>query len=185
MKCTKCILHKFAKTNCFIGLKNPKAKLVIYLDFPYQDDDRAGDIGYSQATKFILWSLKRMSLDLKDIAIEFILKCHKPTKELKQKQVRLEAVAQCKTNALIYPEVKSIVLLGTIACEYRLKKPITKLVNTTWFKNPQIFIGYNPAVIINTPSESVDIYRMIWWAAETAKLNPKLNASIKPFKYEL
>lgn len=184
--CTKCPLHEFAKTNCHPGKGSLNPKLLIRLDYPYIDDDRSGIIGNSQATKLLLWLLKRMSLTLDEIAIDFVLKCHKPKNQLKKKPDRLNAINQCRSNDSFKQFfVKAIVLMGSIACESRFKEQLKDKESAFWQDNPRIFVTYSPAYAIETPSETVGIYRMIWWAAEHAGLKPKFNPNIKPFNYDI
>ncbi len=182
MNCTKCLLHKFARTNCFQPRGSSNPKLLIRLDYPYIDDDKGGQ---SKATKLLLWMIKRMSLSLEQIAIDYILKCHKPKQQLKKKPERLEAIRQCKSNDNLSIKPKAIVLMGSIACESKFPDQLKNREGAYWFDNPRVFVTYSPAYAIETPSQIVGIYRMIWWAAEYAGLNPKFNPQIKPFNYDI
>lgn len=191
MTCTKCPLHEFAKTNCFQPKGSSNPKMVIYLDHPHDDDDRKGRIGESDGTRLLLWMLKRMSVSLDDVSIEFALKCRKPKNQLTKKPERLEAIRQCKNN-LIAIKPKVIVVMGSIACEGFMGGQLLKNLEGAYWNTfgtmketaPHTYVTYSPAYAIKTPSETVRIYRILFMSAKEAGLSPKFNSTIKSFNYE-
>jgi uracil-DNA glycosylase len=195
--CKLCPLHLTAKAICMDGpLKTEYPKLLIYVDNPSMEEDKKRKAGSSDVIQMVLWLLDRMSVSTKDVSIQFTLKCYKSKKQLKKKDERLEAIKACSVHSIgefsqLSP--RTIICMGPISCEaffngaqaktkagWKWQSPATKIVERVWVTNSPA-----SAVPPASPSESVELYRVLFKAAEEAGLNPCHNPNCKPYPFDV
>jgi len=194
-ECTDCVLHERAKHRCLPSLGTQDAVLAIYLDSPSFLDDRRGRSFVSDNAEFVKFCLKRMSVSLDNVFLDYIVKCC-PGKMPGQKENRMACVRACSQYRFAalqkLPHIKAIVGLGSLACEtFTLVKEVGKRAGSDWEPiSPimkqyvdHIWIGMSPGVLKEQPSEAGSIFRVIWMAAEEAGLKPEVNLEIKPYDF--
>lgn len=197
--CKLCPLHLTAKAVCMEGpLKTENPKLLIYVDHPSMEEDKKRKAGSSDIIQMVLWLLDRMSVSPRDVSIQFSLKCYKSKQQLRKKDERLEAIQACSNHRLsetkfFHTSLKSIVAMGPISCEawfngaqaktkagWKWQSPFTKIVERIWVTNSPA-----SAVPPASASASVELYRVLFCAAEEANLNPHHNPNCKPYPFEV
>lgn len=172
-----------------------KAKLAIYLDSPMYHDAKSRRIGKSRAAELLLWILKRMSISLDDVMIDYSLKCYKLPKALSKKPDRMIALAACRKHTLVNlaaTEVNTIVAMGSDSCEAFLGGSLLRdkegaswnTYGTLREQVPKIYVTYAPGFALKTKSEVVRLYRTIFTAAKAAGLKPVFNPKVKHFNYD-
>jgi len=171
--------------------------ILIYIDHPNKEEDQRHKAGFSRGVKVVRWLMERMSIDPSQFAIEFTLKCFKTPQQLKQKAERLECIYACEEHRIAEirrMKPKAIVAMGPISCEAWFNGGTTKnhegashshkvaalksLINKVW-------VTYNPAIVYESPGESVGLYRVLFVACEEAGLKPQHNPNCKSFDFEL
>lgn len=194
--CSDCELHLTARpsSRCLKGEGGIEAKLAIFLDAPHFMDDRRGRSFISDSGALLKWMLRRMSLNMTQVYIDYIVKCY-PKKLPKQKAARYNVITTCaqyRFATLQHIRPKEIVALGTLGCEAFLGTgeikdyqgtnwvPREEAIGTTWSR---VWIGYSIAYALQSPSEAHSIFGLIWQAAEAAELNPQINETIPPFDW--
>lgn len=197
--CVACSLHKTSLTVGMDGpLQSTSAKLLIYVDSPTEEEDKKHKAGSSKNIKMVRHLMDTMSLDPKDVSIQFTLKCFKPKHALTKKEERLQAIKACfeHTSQQIRQlvSVKSIVTMGAASCEAFFGGAQLKTKEGTK-SNPhdkeirakvnQVWIAYAPAYADATPAETLRLYRVMFRAAQQAGLNPVFNPNAKPYDYNL
>lgn len=197
-KCRACQLHKYAhpRAVCLKGKNVDKPKrLVIFTDYPDYYADHAQKPYAMDCGRLLDWMLKRMSIDPKRVAYEYTLRCY-PQKSLPTtKAKRANCILECNgyrfaTIAKLRP--KAVVCLGQTSLEaftgktkvgdYSERKVGVQQTSVSRFV-PNVWIGYSLQYCLISPSDSVQVFRTIWCAAEEAGLKPKINASVPPFAF--
>lgn len=194
-ECTDCVLHTKAKHVCLPSVGTQDAVLAIYLDYPSFIDDRRGRGFVSDNAEFVKFCLKRMSVNLEDVYLDYIVKCA-PGKMPGQKADRMSCVNACSQYRFAalqnLPHLKAIVGLGSLSCEtFTLVKEVGKRTGSDWKPiSPimqqhvdRIWIGMSPGVLKEQPAEAGSIFRVIWMAAEEAGLKPEVNQNMKPYEF--
>lgn len=196
--CQLCELHQHANEGsvCLRGEGGGRAKLLIYLDYPTEIEDRRHRSMVSNAVELLRWMLSRMSIAPNEYYIDYVIKCYpKRCKTFTKKADRLSFVEACSeyriaTLQSIRP--KSIIAMGRVACEaFTGSSEIKNYEGTSWtpyepaVRNyvERVWITYSPAYALQDCAESVGIYRVLQHAAIDAQLNPKFNPKIKMFDY--
>lgn len=195
-RCVDCELHRKAKHRCLPSWGTPDlCKLAIYLDHPSAVEDKRGRSFVSDNADFVQFCLRRMSVNIEEVYLDYILKCY-PIKLPGKKPDRMACVSACAQYRLAsledLPHLRAVVGLGSLACEtFTGVKEIGLKAGVSWEPIspimrqlcPTIWIGYSPGSVREKPSEAGAIYRVIFRAAEQAGLNPKPNLSIKPYEF--
>lgn len=197
VECEDCVLHKKAKHVCLPSIGTQDAVLAIYLDYPSFLDDRRGRSFVSDNGEFVKYCLKRMSVKLEDVYLDYIVKCA-PGKMPGKKEDRMACVRACSQYRFAalqkLPHIKAIVGLGSLSCEtFTMVKEVGKRAGADWEPiSPimkqhvdHIWIGISPGVLKEQPAEAGSIFRVIWMAAEEAGLNPEVDESVKPYDFDV
>lgn len=184
------------KAVCLKGGGGLDARLAIFLDAPSIVEDRRGKGLVSESAEFLKWLLNRMSVSTQDVYVDYVLKCyHKPNKNVGKKAFRaqmLEACSVYRFATLQRIKPKAIIAMGTIACEaFTGSSEIGEYEGARWTSNEPrvreivdaVWISYAPAYALESPAESVGIYRTLFAAAKEAGLKPKLNTKIPLYDY--
>lgn len=195
-ECTRCVLHKRAKHRCLPSVGDQDCTLAIFLDYPTLVDDRRGRSFSSDNAEFVRFCLKRMSVPLEAVYLDYIVKCY-PVKMPGKKDERMACVRECSTYRTESIEqlthLKAMVVLGSLGCEMiTTDKTVGHKAGAEWAPiSPMlrqhidhVWIGMSPGVLAEKPSEAGSIYRVIWMAAEEAGLHPKV-AKIAPYEFKL
>lgn len=197
--CKLCELHNSAnrKSVCLRGGGGDQAKLMIYLDHPSIVEDRRNRGLCSNAVEWLKWALSRMSVDRKNVYVDYVLKCYpgnakKQFKKKANRQVYYEVCSTYRVATLQLIKPKAIIAMGSKACEAFLgSDKVGDYEGTNWIPDEpfvrehveRLWISYSPAYALEAPAESVGIYRVLWFAAMEAGLQPKLNTKQTPFDY--
>ncbi len=167
MNCKLCVLHTVNKRTRIAPHIGSDVRMSIILDHPFMLDCRMGRFGHSEPSLFLKWLLGRMSVDLKNVYIDFALKCYKPKNLLTHKSARIAALQSCKIHFPLSPsEMGAVVACGKIATEL--------FPDTPW---KACSIGAPLA----SPAATVDLYGTLFEAAESVKLKPK---PVRDYTYE-
>lgn len=192
LNCKRCELHSQVQSVGLSGHVGLSARLGIFLDHPTLEEDKRHKTGFSDSMRALWWLLEKMSVDKEDVLIDYVLKCFRPDKVARQKAERLACIEGCATHrfALLQMNpVKSLVVMGRIACEAFLNGADLKSKEGCYWQPAEakvqaiinkLWVTYSPAYIIQSPSESPRLYRVLFRAAEEANLNPKWNPKVKP-----
>lgn len=198
INCQLCELYATAspKAVCLKGGGGLDAALCIFLDAPTIVEDRRGIALVSEAAVFLKWLLNRMSVQTKNVYVDYVLKCYpKPNKNVGKKPYRAEMLEACSVYrfaTLQLHKPKAIIAMGTTACEaFTGSTEIGEYEGARWVPNEPrvreivdgIWVTYSPAYALESPAESVGIYRTLFAAAEEAGLRPKLNKKIVKYDY--
>lgn len=191
-KCTACFLCKTAYTVGMQGkVSERENKFKIFLDYPSQEDDMRHEFGESRTSRFLVWMMRRNSIDDRDYDVFYTVKCALPKKNsLPNNERKWEVIDACSPLRLanLQNPPYTIVTMGDISCLAFLRESMPKKIHCDW-KSPEklgrVFVAYSPGYGLKKPAESVAMSRQLWFAAEHAGLKPKLNRSIKMFDYEV
>jgi uracil-DNA glycosylase family 4 len=197
--CKLCPLHLTAnpRSVCLKGEGNPDADLAIYFDSPNFLEDRMGKSFRSDAFDWLTWCLNRMSISIRQVYFDYVLKCYsKGYKDIGKKAYRAECIEQCATYrvaTLQQVKPKVIVAMGAHAIEAFLGTcEMKEVVEARWEANEPfvrqcgvdgIWATYSPAYPLQDPAASVGIYRTIFSAAEEAGLNPTFNDKLPHYDF--
>lgn len=195
--CTDCQLYAKAKHRCLPSIGGENCRLAIFLDSPAMIDDKRGRSFVSDNAEFVKFCLKRMSIRLEDVYLDYIVKCYTP-KLPGEKATRMECVRSCaqyRFESLKHlPKLRSIVALGALGCEtFTLAKKIGSKQGCEWVPASPIirqhvehvWIGFSPGLLKEKPSEAGSIYRVIYMAAKEAGLKPHVNLTLKPYDFQI
>lgn len=196
--CKDCPLYKGAhkKAICLKGKNSDTHKpLVIFTDHPDHYANHAQRPYAMDSGRLLDWMLKRMSIDPAKVAYEYTLRCYPKGSLPTTKAGRAACIMECNKYrfariAKIKP--KAIVTLGLASLEAFTGK--TKLKTSTernwraWEPVvarhcPTVWTSYSLAYCLMSPTDSTQVARTIWCAAEEAGLNPKVDASVPPFAF--
>lgn len=194
-ECEDCVLHKRARHRCLPSLGDQDCKLAIYLDSPTYMDDKRGRSFVSDNGEFVKYCLKRMTVDLDDVYLDYVVKCY-PGKMPGKKDERMACVRACSQyrfkSLKRLPHLKAMVVLGSLGCEMiTMDKTVGHKAGADWEPlSPlmrqhvqTVWVGYSPGMLVEQPSEAGSIYRVIFMAAEQAGLRPKADLSVKPYDF--
>lgn len=197
-ECEDCVLHKRARHRCLPSIGTQDAVLAIYLDAPNFLDDCRGRSFVSDNAEFVKYCLRRMSVLLDSVFMDYIVKCYPVPKLPGKKEDRMACVRACSQYRFAalqkLPHIKAIVGLGSLSCEtFTLVKEVGKRAGADWIPiSPimkqhveRIWIGMSPGVLKEQPSEAGSIFRVIWMAAEEAGLKPEVNREMKPYDFQV
>lgn len=172
-KCTECNLGKSctAHANASAGWGNPQAKLVIVLDCP----------GGHLEEALLVWLLKKAGLIADDVWVDYTFKC--PIESKIRKELHLEYYKKCWKQ---YPrnEIENnhtLILCGNYSVQLLAGEKL-KDINGRKAKTDAWCI-YSMGYALMNPAICVDIWRVIFKAAEEAGLKPKLNQTLEVFKF--
>jgi uracil-DNA glycosylase family 4 len=184
------------ESRCLKGEGSLDAKLAIYLDAPTIVEDRRHKSFVAEAAEYLKWLLKRMSVSSADVYIDYVLKCYpKTNKNFGKKAYRgqmLEACSTYRVATLQLIKPLAIVAMGRTACEaFTGSQEIGEYEGARWVPTePRIreivdgvWVTYSPGYALESPAESVGIYRILFAAAEEAGLKPQLNKKVIPYDY--
>lgn len=197
-ECNLCELSSTctAKSVCLKGGGGLDAKLAIYLDAPTIAEDRRGQPLVAEAAVFLRWLLRRMSVQPKQVYVDYVLKCYpKNHKHFGKKAYRAEMLEACsyyRIATLQQLKPKALVAMGKTACEaFTGSAEIGEYEGARWVPNEPrvreilngIWVAYSPAFALEDAAETVGIYRTLWAAAEEAGLKPKLDEKVERYDY--
>lgn len=153
---------------------NPNAPLYIVLDAP----------GDTNAEKLLIWMLMKLSLNEQHVFIDYTFRCPLPRHRKMKVEEGREFYTICWTQ---HPRTellaaKSIVICGSwgaklianrvMAQAHGRKDPVTE----SW-------INYGFSYLLMNPAECVDMWRIIFKAAEEAGLHPVMNMDVPKFVF--
>lgn len=196
--CTACQLHETASDRavCLKGKGvDQRRKLLIYTDVPDFFADRAGRAYTGEVYRILSWMLRRMSVDLDQVAFDYTLRCYPARSLPTTKAYRAECIMACAqyrfaTVAKVRP--KAIVCLGNVSLEAFTGK--TKIGEyegrRIWAWEPVVrdytdgvWVGYSIAYLQQYPGDAPSVFRTIWRAAEEAGLKPTIDKEVKPYTW--
>lgn len=195
-ECEDCQLHLTAKHRCLPSIGGQDCRLAIFLDNPAMIEDKRGRSFVSDNAEFVKFCLRRMSVSLDDVYMDYIVKCY-PKKLPGDKSVRMECVRACsqyRFKSLKHlPHLQTIVALGALGCEtFTLAKKIGTKQGCEWKPasplmqqhSEHVWVGFSPGLLKEKPSEAGAIYRVIFMAAKEAGLKPRV-AKIQPYDFQI
>lgn len=193
--CTACQLHEGTSCVCLKGKTGSIGGLMVFTDFPDYFAERARRPYTLDVGTILRWMFQRMSIDPDEITYEYTLRCYAQKTLPTTKAGRSVCIQECnqyRFATIAKARPRAIVTLGQTSLEAftgrtRVKDcsglaiPSNEGIVKRYVKH--IWCGYSVQYALSTPSESVDLFRVLWYAAHEAKLKPKLNPRIAPFKF--
>lgn len=189
--CQLCELNETCKSVCLKGEYGDDVKLMIFLNYPQIVEDRRGKPMVSEEAELLRWLIKRMSVPLANVGVDFVLKCYtKGSKSFSKKAERMKMIEACfryRIATLQHFRPKAVVVMGATACEAFLgSEKVASFEGTKWNpKEPKVrefidkvWVTYAPGYALKSPAECVTLYRTLFAAAEEAGLQPKLNKEL-------
>lgn len=197
--CTKCSLSETCnpKARCLKGEGGVNdINLAIYADHPYFMDDRRKRSFTSEPGQFLRWMLRRMSIPLERVYMDYVAKCYpsKLPKAWKEREPIVSSCSEYRIATLQKLQPKHIVTFGELSCQvFTGHSKLKEFVNANWPPSESwirkfcqnIWVGYSLAYPTNSPSDAYQLFGLLWIAAEAAGLNPVVNESVQPFKFEI
>lgn len=193
--CVDCDLHLKCKHRCLPSIGDQDCKLAIFLDQPGFLEDRKGLSWVGDSAAFVMYCLRRMSVDPDLVYRDYIIKCY-TAKLPGKKPERMGLVRACSQYRFAslqeMPHLKAVVVLGALGCETMTHcktvgdkqgaewEPISPLMRQ---HVPHVWVGFSPGLLREKAGEAGSIYRVIFMAAKEAGLNPKPNLAIKPYEF--
>lgn len=199
--CQNCQVSKTAKerSRCLKGEGGVGARLAIYADHPGYMDDRRGHSFVSDPGQLLKWMLRRMSIPMEKVYLDYVLKCYPGKKVPGKKPERLVCIQQCDrfriaTLQTLFP--REIIAFGGLSLEAfcgHAMQNLKQYANAYWPpRDPRIaqivnrvWIGYSTGYPIQAPGEAHTQFGLLWMAAEAAGLNPVINENVQPFKFPI
>jgi uracil-DNA glycosylase len=182
--CTRCWLHKSAKTVCMEAMPNLRAPLQVFIDGPTAQDDDFGGYGSSRVSRLLMWMLEKWTLYPEEVGINFTIRCC--TSTVKKKVDQKDSIAACS----IYSEkaiaaAKSLLGMGDLSSWRLLDSPISRTVYQEHKKARPVpvFMSYSPGYFLQKTAETIDGLRMLHRAAEAAGLKPIYNKDLPLFDF--
>lgn len=168
---------------------------MVFTDHPNYFADHAQKPYALDCGRLLDWMFQRMSVAPDRVAYDYTLRCY-PKKDLPStKAERANYILECnqyRFASIAKVRPRAIAILGQSSLEAftgqakvgplseRSYRPwegvVRKYVERVW-------IGYSIEYCLISPSDSVQVFRTLWQAAEDAGLKPKLDPSIPPFKF--
>lgn len=193
--CLDCALGHRVIHSCMPSIGDQDCRLAIYLDTPAAIEDRRGRSFVGDNAEFVKYCLRRMSVNLDDVYLDYVVKCAagKLPGKADDRMACVRACSQYRYAALkTLMHLKAMVVLGSLGCEMvTLNKNVGQHQGSEWipasptmkkyFKH--IWVGFSPGLVKEKPAESGSIYRVIFMAAQEAGLKPKANLTIKPYEF--
>lgn len=176
-RCKLCALSSYSRNN-IKGYGNVNAPLVIYHGTPLQGEEE----------QLLLWMLLSMSLTEKDVYVDWILRCPEPrvkkNSPISKKKDRLHCMKVCTTyHPCVHLLSQQIVAIGNIAFEAFSDHSEVGKFQGRYHEEYGVWATYSLAYALMSAAESLDIFRVLWRAAEVAGLRPIRNKSIRPFEF--
>lgn len=196
--CTACQLHKGCKTVCMKD-KNAdgRRKLMIFTDYPDYVSDAARRPYFTDTGEILNWMLERMSVNSKEVAYGYTLRCQSTKTEPSKKADRAAVIVECnqyRFASIAKCKPKAIVALGNTSLEAFTGKSKAGDYQGRTVKAwegvvrdyvEHVWVGYSlQYILFQGVTETPNTFRTIFKAAKEAGLNPKLNPEIKPFKWK-
>lgn len=193
--CTACSLHSGTSCVCLKGKEGNKNGLMIWTDFPDYFAERARRPYTLDVGAILRWMFQRMSIDPDEITYEYTLRCYAqktlPTTKA-NRSVCIQECNQYRFATIAKSRPRAIATLGQVSLEAftgrtRVKDcnglaiPVNEGIVKRYVQH--VWCGYSVQYALSTPSESVDLFRVLWYAAHEAKLKPKLNPRIAHFQW--
>lgn len=196
-KCSRCDLCWNARDGsvCLKGEGGMQPKLMIYLDSPSMVEDRRGKPMVGEPAMFLKDCLARMSLKPSDYYIDYVLKCYSKCKAFGTKSERIQFLEACSIYRFANLQrfkPRAVIGMGRICVETFVGSgKISDYAGTSWTPTEprvrdcvdHIWITYSPAYALESPAESVGIFRTLFAAAEDAGLKPTFKQNMKPYDY--
>jgi len=198
--CNDCKLASGCKVNCLKGREadEPHPPLMIFTDHPDYFADHAKRPYAYDTGKFLDWLFKRMSIDPEtSVGYEYTIRCYPVGGLPKSKAGRAPYIEECSqhrfaTIAKFKP--RAVVAMGTATLEAFTGKAkvgdhhgtrvipwegaVREVTDVLW-------ACYSVGYALKSPSETPSIFRVLYRAAESAGLKPKLNPNVAPFKWSI
>lgn len=111
------------RINTVPGEGNPHARLMIIGEGPGETEDKEGRPFVGRAGELLSEALKRAGLDRSDIFITNAVKCRAPGNR-NPSQEEMEKCYPYLVNQISYIQPGLIVVLGKVAAEYLLQRPV-------------------------------------------------------------
>lgn len=172
--CYDCRLGKAAGSyNAAKGWGNPNARLVVLLDCP-------GDV---LAERLLVWIFKRLSLDVNDAWVDYAFKCP-IVKGLKKAELK-PCFGVCWTShprPEVMREDTVLVVAGSWGADFLVNAKM-KQWHGRYHTDTEVWITYSLKYLLMNPAECVDLWRVLYKAAEEAGLKPKMKVDVEPFRF--
>lgn len=195
--CKDCSLHTGTSCVCMKGKGETYGTMTVFTDFPDYFATRARRAYALDVGRFLDWMFERMSINPRLINYEYTLRCYAQKTLPTTKAGRLVCIQECNQYrfAIVAKQrPKAIVTLGQVSLEAftgrtklkdnnGLQVPTNELIISRRCGIEHIWCGYSVQYALMSPSESPDMFRVLWYAAEEAGLKPKLNPSVTPFQW--
>lgn len=154
------------------GFGNPDAKLVVLMDDP----------GHVQSEKLLIWMFKKLGLTGNDVWVDYTFKCQIP-KGLKKNVLR-HCYEICwsshpRKEAL---EDRALVIAGNYGADFVLQQKM-KEMNGRKDEETGAWIIYSFSYALMNPAICVDIWRVLFKAAQEAGLEPRMVIDVEPFRF--
>lgn len=192
--CTACPLNEGASCVCLKGKGESKGGLMVFTDYPDYFADRARK-GYAlDVGKILDWMFVRMSVDPREsVRYEYTLRCYAQKTLPTTKANRYACIQECNSYrfaTIAKTKPKAIATLGQVSLEAFTGR--TRVKDSNGLNIPvnegivrrhvqHVWVGYSIQYILLSPSETPDLFRVLWYAAQEAGLKPKLNPTVPPF----
>lgn len=193
--CTACDLHEGTSCVCLKGKSGEKGGLMVFTDYPDYFAERARRPYALDVGAFLRWCFQRMSVNPEIITYEYTLRCYGQKTLPTTKAGRAVCIQECNQYRFVTiakTQPRAIVTLGQTSLEAFTGR--TRVKDNSGLKVPcnegivkrfvqHIWCAYSVQYALVSPSESPDMFRTIWYAAQEAGLKPKLNPKIAPFQW--
>lgn len=196
-QCKNCLLCNVAnpRSVCMEGEGDIMSPLAIFLDTPLMLDDRTHRSFKSDAADFVRHCLKKMGINPADVWLDYSVKCYPAKKMPGKKKDRMEVIYACSEYRIAtlqnMPNLRALVAMGALSCEtFTGHATIGDRAGAEWkpreiWLEPlleHVWVSYSPGYVLESPSESGAIFRVIWKAAEEAGFTPKVTR-VPPFDF--
>ena len=193
--CIRCSLGSTAKNRCLPNVGNKNCNVAIFLPYPDYMEDRRGRSMVGQRADFVRWCLKKMGVGIENVLLDYTIKCY-PKKLPGKKADRMEIVRACRYylagSLQHYKRLRALVALGGISSEvFTGHTQIGNAEGTSWpvyepalkSQLSHVWVAYDPAAVMENPSLSGSIYRVIFKACEEAGLKPEPIMGVPTFEF--
>lgn len=190
-------MHETAKigSRCLKGEGGVGARLAIYVDAPNYMDDKRGRPFISEPADLLKWMLRRMSIPMDKVYLDYVLKCYPGKKVPTKKTEAMIYIQQCNryriaTLQTLFP--REIVTFGGLSmlafCGFAASS-LGDHANAYWPPSDpyiaaivnRIWTGYSIGYPLQSPNEAHSQFGLLWMAAENAGLNPTIDETVKPY----
>lgn len=196
--CCRCPLHEEANTVCLAGRGAINAALMLFVDYPDSISDKAGRPFKLATGELLDWMFQRMSIDPAKIRYEYTLRCYPKNKKListkDKRDICFRGCNQYRYKVLKKIKPKAVVVMGNISLEaFTGRVKISEVQGLKIECNEpavkevikEVWCAASPYQLLQVPSDTPNVYRVLFQAAKEAGLKPKINPEVKPYRWEI